>query len=196
MYRKFIKRLVDIIASLIIFPIVVVILIIFGPIIYFEDKGSIFFKAERRGQNGQIFYMLKLRSMKVNAPDIRNADNSTYNSIDDSRVTKIGAFLRKTSLDEVPQFLNVLKGDMSLIGPRPVMTDKPLSEYDKKRVDRLKVKPGITGYTQAYYRNSISQEEKLEMDARYANNVTFKLDIMIFFKTIKTVLFRENIYTR
>lgn len=194
MYSKFLKRLIDIILSLLVCPIVLLVIVVFSPFIYYEDKGSIFYKAKRRGQYGTVFNMLKLRTMKVNAPDIRNEDNSTYNSENDPRVTKVGRILRKTSLDEFPQFLNVIKGDMSLIGPRPVMTDKPLSEYDQVRMDRLKVKPGITGLSQAYYRNSISQEEKMKIDAEYANTVSFVLDIKIIFKTLKTVLLKENIY--
>ncbi|MDF0479334.1 sugar transferase [Vagococcus sp. PNs007] len=194
MYSKFFKRWIDIVLCLLVCPIVLLVIIVFAPFIYFEDKGSIFYKAKRRGQYGTVFNMLKLRTMKVNAPDIRNEDNSTFNSENDPRVTKVGRVLRKTSLDEFPQFLNVIKGDMSLIGPRPVMTDKPLSEYDQVRIDRLKVKPGITGLSQAYYRNSISQEEKMKIDAEYANTVTFVLDIKIIFKTLKTVLLKENIY--
>lgn len=132
--------------------------------------------------------------MKMNAPDIRNVDNSTYNSPDDPRITKIGSFIRRTSIDEIPQIFNVLKGDMSFIGPRPITINRPLSEYDEKRRVRLTVKPGITGYSQAYYRNSISQEEKLEYDAEYARKISFLLDLKIFFKTIQTIVKKENIY--
>lgn len=132
--------------------------------------------------------------MKMNAPDIRNADNSTYNAPDDPRITKVGRLLRKTSIDELPQLLNVLIGDMSLIGPRPITVNKPLSEYDEKRKVRLEVRPGITGYSQAYFRNSITSEEKLEKDAWYARNVSFILDMKIALATVKSVLFRSNIY--
>lgn len=172
-----------------------VVCIIFGALIWLEDRGTIFYLAKRRGKDGTIFNMYKLRSMKVNAPDIRNKDNSTFNSADDPRVTKIGKLMRKISVDELPQVFNILKGDMSWIGPRPVTTDRPLSEYDQKRKDRLKVKPGITGYTQAYYRNNISQEDKLALDAKYAQKVTFLGDLKIFFKTIETVVCRKNVYT-
>lgn len=106
-----------------------------------------------------------------------------------------GKLMRKISVDELPQVFNILKGDMSWIGPRPVTTDRPLSEYDQKRKDRLKVKPGITGYTQAYYRNNISQEDKLALDAKYTQKVTFLGDLKIFFKTIETVVCRKNVYT-
>lgn len=195
MYKKYFKRILDFIIALITMPIIIVITMIVGPIIFIEDRGSIYYKAKRRGLNGSIFEMYKFRSMKMNAPDIRNKDNSTYNAPDDPRITKIGSFLRKTSIDELPQLINVLKGDMSLIGPRPVTTDRPLEDYDEKRLVRLRVKPGITGYTQAYYRNSIPQEEKLQKDAEYALHVTFIGDLKILFKTIQTVLLRKNLYT-
>ena len=138
--------------------------------------------------------MYKFRSMFNNAPDIRQEDGSTYNAKDDPRVTKIGKILRKTSLDEVPQLLNVLLGDMSIIGPRPFVPLNGKNNTSKDFEDRLKVKPGITGYTQAYFRNSISQDEKIRMDAEYARNVTFLGDIKILLKTIETVLQRKNIY--
>ena len=194
MYRKYVKRWMDFLFSLILSPFVLLICVIFAPFIYFEDRGSIFYKAKRRGLNGSIFEMYKLRSMKMNAPDIRNADNSTFNSPDDPRITRIGKTIRKLSIDELPQVFNILKGDMSFIGPRPVTINKPLEEYDDKRKKRLSVRPGITGYQQAYYRNSITQEEKFEMDAEYAENISFLFDLKIFFKTIQTVLMRKNIY--
>ena len=195
MYERYIKRGLDVIFAVIALPIVLVVCIIFGTLIWLEDRGTIFYLAKRRGKDGTIFNMYKLRSMKVNAPDIRNKDNSTFNSADDPRVTKIGKLMRKISVDELPQVFNILKGDMSWIGPRPVTTDRPLSEYDQKRKDRLKVKPGITGYTQDYYRNNISQEDKLALDAKYAQKVTFLGDLKIFFKTIETVVCRKNVYT-
>lgn len=194
MYIKYIKRIIDLIISICVFPFFIILFIIIAPIIFFEDRGSVFYRAKRRGMNGCVYEMYKFRSMKMNAPDIRNADNSTYNSPDDPRITKIGKVLRKTSIDEIPQILNVLKGDMSIIGPRPTTTDKPLELYDEKRLVRLRVRPGITGYTQAYYRNSITQEEKFEFDAQYASEVSFILDTKIFFRTIYTVLAGKNIY--
>ena len=119
MYRKYFKRIFDLILVLVGLPLWFIILAIVGPIIYFQDKGSIFYNAPRLGKDGKIFKMYKFRSMKVNAPDIRNEDGSTFNSEDDSRLTNIGKFIRKTSIDEIPQLLNIIKGDMSTIGPRP-----------------------------------------------------------------------------
>lgn len=196
MYRNCFKRLFDIVGALLALPFVLIIIIVVAPFIYLEDRGSIFYFAPRRGRYGKIFKMFKLRSMKMNAPDIRNSDNSTYNSPDDPRITKIGRFIRKTSIDELPQFFNVLIGDMSFIGPRPVTIDRPLEEYDEKRKKRLEVRPGITGYSQAYFRNSITNEEKLEKDAIYAQNVTFIGDLKIILATINTVVFRKNIYNK
>ncbi|MDU2648457.1 sugar transferase [Anaerococcus vaginalis] len=194
-YKKIIKRILDLILAIIALPFVLIICLIFGILIYIEDKGDIFYIAKRRGLNGSIFGMYKLRSMKMNAPDIRNEDNSTFNSANDPRVTKIGKILRKTSIDELPQVFNILKGDMSWIGPRPITIDRPVSEYDQKRIDRLKVKPGVTGYAQAYFRNNISQEEKLQLDAEYAKEISLLLDLKIVFKTIQIVLLQKNVYT-
>lgn len=195
-YKKYVKRVIDFIGALILTPFLLILCVIVGPFIYFEDQGSIFYKAKRRGVNGSIFEMYKFRSMKMNAPDLRNADNSTYNSPDDPRITKTGRILRKTSIDEIPQIFNILKGDMSFIGPRPITINRPLEEYDEKRKIRLQVRPGVTGYSQAYFRNSISQEKKLQYDADYAQNVTFIGDVKIIFKTIDTVLHRKNIYIK
>lgn len=195
-YKKYVKRTLDFTGSLILTPIVGAVCLVCGPFIYAEDHGPVFYKAKRRGIGGKPFEMYKLRSMKVNAPDIRNADDSTFNSTTDIRVTKIGRILRKTSIDELPQIFNVLKGDMSFIGPRPVTVDKNYEELDAVRKMRLTVRPGITGYSQAYYRNSISQDEKLKLDAKYAENVSFTLDTKIFFKTIETVVMHKNIYNK
>ena len=193
-YKKYVKRGLDILLSLVLLPFLLVIGLVVSPLIYLEDRGTVFYKAKRRGVKGRIFDMYKFRSMKMNAPDLRNEDNSTYNAPDDPRITKIGKIIRKTSVDELPQILNILKGDMSFIGPRPITINRPLEEYDEKRKIRLLVRPGITGYSQAYYRNSISQEEKLQHDAEYAQNVTFLGDVKIILKTIDTVIHRKNIY--
>lgn len=196
MYSRYFKRLIDVLIAILVFPFFAVLFVIVAPMIVLEDGGSIFYKAKRRGLNGCVFEMYKFRSMKMNAPDLRNADNSTYNAPDDPRITKIGKFLRKTSLDEIPQIINVLKGDMSIIGPRPITINRPLQEYDEKRRIRLQVRPGITGYTQAYFRNSITQEEKFQMDALYAETVTFVIDIKILIQTFVTVVFQKNIYNK
>ena len=197
MYKKFFKRIIDIIGSFVILPFVLLVIIILAPIIYFTDKGPVFYNAERLGVKCKKFKMYKLRSMYVNAPDLRNPDGSTFNSDNDPRVTPIGRIIRKTSLDEFPQFLNVLFGDMSFIGPRPTLTGNA-GKYDDLKGDEKKrydVKPGITGYAQAYYRNSISEKEKFHWDAYYAENLSFMLDVKILFQTVWSVATRKNINT-
>lgn len=193
MYKHFFKRLIDFLISLLALPFVLLTIIIFGPIIFLTDRGPIFYCGERIGKNGKPFKMIKFRSMKVNAPDIRLEDGSTFNGENDPRVTKIGKFLRKTSIDELPQFLNVLVGQMSIIGPRPDPLDW-LDRYPDDIKVFLTVRPGITGYSQAYFRNSADGYEKMQNDAYYAKNLSFGLDVKIFFKTIVTVFKRENIY--
>lgn len=194
MYKLFIKRLIDIICGIIGCVAFLVAFIFVAPVIYFTDKGPVFYNATRRGRYGKDFKMYKFRSMKVNAPDLRNADGSTYNSDDDPRVTKIGRIMRKTSIDELPQFINVLKGDMSMIGPRPTLAKKPFSECDPKTIRRYNVRPGITGYSQAYFRNSITQDEKFEHDCYYVDNLSFVMDVKVLFKTVASVLKHENVF--
>jgi len=131
--------------------------------------------------------------MIVDAPDIRLPDGSTYNAEDDPRVTKIGKFLRKTSIDELPQIFNVLKGEMSFIGPRPDPVDW-LNKYTEEEKVFLTVKPGITGYNQAYFRNSVDANTKIKNDIFYAENISFILDLKILLKTLQTVFSRQNIH--
>lgn len=196
MYKKYIKRWIDIILSVIALPFLGILFIVLAPIIVSEDRGPIFYNAERLGYKGKIFKMYKFRSMKVNAPDIRNEDGSTYNGDRDPRVTRIGRVLRKTSIDEIPQILNVLKGDMSWIGPRAHLTTHftTYEALDERQKKRLTVRPGITGYNQAYYRNSVNLEEKIKNDIFYVDHLTFLLDIKVFLKTIDSVIRRKNIY--
>lgn len=197
MYKHFLKRVFDIIGAIIVLPFVIIIILLLAPIIYFTDRGPIFYNASRTGKYCKQFKMFKLRSMYVNSPDLRNADGSTFNSDNDPRVTPIGRFMRKTSLDEFPQFLNVLLGDMSFVGPRPTLGNTTLKFEDLEgdRKMRYTVKPGITGYAQAYFRNSISQEEKFRYDAEYAEKISLWLDIKILFATAFSVLAHKNINT-
>lgn len=132
---------------------------LFGILIKLEDRGPIFYCGERLGKDSKLFKMYKFRSMKVNAPDIRNDDGSTFNSSKDPRITKVGKFIRETSIDELPQLFNVLKGDMSIIGPRASVGNS-LNTFKSDEIDKMKVRPGITGYTQAYYRNDLTMREK------------------------------------
>ncbi len=197
MYRHFFKPLIDFCGALVMLPFVLLVIIIFGPIIWLTDKGPVFYNANRAGKDYKPFKMFKLRSMYVNSPNLKNPDGSTYNADDDPRVTPIGRFLRKTSLDEFPQFLNVLLGDLSFIGPRAKIyhADKDLTKIDENRRKSYSVKPGITGYAQAYYRNSITQDEKFKWDAYYADHISFLMDAKIIWQTIVSVLGRKNINT-
>lgn len=194
MYRLFLKRVIDLILSLLALPFWCIIALPVALAIKLDDGGPVFYKSKRVGKGFKMFYMYKFRSMKVNAPDLRNEDGGTYNASDDPRVTKIGKFLRETSLDETPQLLNIIKGDMSIIGPRAGDWESVDTYLDDEK-DKCKVKPGLTGYCQAYYRNSAPVREKRLKDAWYANNVSFALDVKIFFKTIVTVLRHDNLYT-
>ena len=193
-YQIVLKRFIDILLCIIIIPVVLLITIPIALAIKLEDDGPVFYKSRRLGKGFREFNMLKFRSMKVNAPDLRNDDGSTYNSQSDSRVTRIGHFIRETSLDELPQCFNVLFGHMSLIGPRAGDVESK-DTYEEDEKDKLLVRPGISGYTQAYYRNNLGVREKRHYDAWYAHNVSLWLDIKIIFKTVATVLKRENVYT-
>lgn len=189
---KVIKRFIDIILSLAALPIILLTILIVGIIIKLEDRGPIIYKSKRVGKNGEIFNMYKLRSMYVNAPDIRLEDGSTFNSENDTRVTKIGNIIRKTSIDELPQIINVLLGHMSIIGPRPSTPHwLTICKDDEKEI--LNISPGLTGYNQAYFRNTISDAEKYQNDLYYVRNVSFSLDLKIFFKTIYVVLMRKGV---
>lgn len=189
---RFIKRTFDITCSAILMIPIGLVIGISAIFIKAEDKGPVFYMASRTGRYGKIFKMYKLRSMKVNAPDIRLEDGSTYNGDDDPRVTKFGKFARKTSIDELPQVINILKGDMTFIGPRP---DTPIgsSAYTEEEKIILTVRPGITGYNQAVNRNSVLTKEKLKNDIYYVEHLSLWFDIKIVFMTIATVLGRKNI---
>ena len=194
MYKNYLKRIMDFIIALIAIPLVLLIIVIMSPIICFNDKGPVFYNAPRLGMNGKKFKMLKFRSMYINSPDLRNSDGSTFNSSNDPRVTKVGKFMRKTSLDEIPQIFNVLIGQMSLVGPRPTLATKNFLDISEDERKRYTVRPGITGYSQAYYRNSISQSEKFRQDNYYVDNISFLLDAKIIIKTVASVLKHDNVF--
>lgn len=193
MYSKYIKRILDFAVALIAIPFWLLILLVIGVLIHFEDHGPIFYNAPRLGKDGRVFKMYKFRTMKVNVPDLRNEDGSTFNSKDDPRLTMTGKFLRKTSLDETPQILNVLIGDMSVIGPRPDLPEHR-ELYIGNEVRKLEVRPGVSGYNQAYFRNTIPWKERIQNDIFYIDHLTFFMDIKILFKTAVAVLKREDIY--
>ena len=195
MYCNVFKHIIDFTIALLLLPILLIAIMILAPIICLSDHGPLFYNGKRVGKMGRVFKMFKFRSMKVNAPDIRLEDGSTYNSADDQRVTKIGRLMRNTSIDELPQILNVLRGDMSLVGPRPNLPTTQYEKLDPAQQHRLLVKPGITGYSQAYFRNSIDADTKTKNDNYYVDNISFLLDMKILFKTFCSVFSQKNIYS-
>lgn len=192
-YVRFGKRACDIAISLVALPVVGAVTAACGIAVKAEDGGPVFYNAPRVGRGGKDFTMFKLRSMKVDAPDLVMEDGSTYNGADDPRMTRVGAFMRKTSLDEIPQFLNVLRGDMSVIGPRPDLR-RETELYVGDEGEKLSVRPGITGYAAVYGRNALPWHDRLALDVHYVRNLSFPLDAKVFAKTFSTVFSQEGIY--
>ena len=192
-YDRFGKRACDVAIGIVALPIVGTVIAGCGAAIKLEDGGPVFYNAPRVGLDGCDFTMYKLRSMRENAPDLVMDDGSTYNGADDPRMTRIGAFMRKTSLDEIPQFLNVLIGDMSVVGPRPDLR-RETELYRPGEEVKLTVKPGVTGYAAVYGRNSLPWHDRLALDAEYVRKRSFPLDAKIFLKTFATVFAQEGIY--
>lgn len=193
MYNKRFKRMLDLLIGILCIPFLFLALLVVSPLIKLSDGGKVFYLSTRLGKDLKPFKMYKFRTMKEGAPDIRNSDGSTYNSDNDDRVTKIGSILRKTSIDEIPQIINVLLGNMSLIGPRP----SPLgneNSYTQFELEKFNAKPGITGLNQATLRNGATREQRMENDVFYVNNISFLLDVKILFWTAMNVLVRKNIY--
>ena len=192
-YCRYGKRACDIAVGIVALPVVGLVTAASGIAIKHEDGGPVFYNAPRVGLGGREFTMFKLRSMKVNAPDLVMEDGSTYNGADDPRMTKVGAFLRKTSLDEIPQFLNVLRGDMSVVGPRPDLK-RETELYQGDESLKLTVKPGVTGYAAVYGRNSLPWHDRLALDVYYVRNLSFPLDVKVFVKTFTTVFKQEGVF--
>ncbi|MDU2218971.1 sugar transferase [Finegoldia magna] len=191
---NFFKRILGLIFSLVGFIILIPIFLIISILIKLTSKGSIFFKQERIGRNGKVFNMYKFRTMIVNAENI--GDGIRVRSKNDPRITKIGKILRRTSLDELPQLINVIKGDMSLVGPRPPVTYHPYNGYNnypENAKKRFIVRPGLTGLSQIKYRNGVSWDKRIEIDVKYTENISFLEDIKIILATIKIVFKPVNI---
>ena len=187
MYKNFFKRIIDFTIVFIALSIIWPILLIITIWLHFANKGAgAFFTQERPGKDGKIFKVIKFKSMT----DERDENGNLLP--DAQRLTKVGKFVRKTSIDELPQLINVLKGDMALIGPRPLLV-KYLPLYSKEQARRHEVRPGITGWAQCNGRNAISWTKKFELDVWYVDNCTFFLDFKIILLTIKKVLIREGI---
>ena len=187
MYKNGIKRIIDFVLSLIGLVVLSPVFIIVTILLYFANKGAgVFFTQERPGKEGRIFKVIKFKSMT----DERDANGILLSN--EERITRVGAFIRSTSLDEIPQLINVLKGDMALIGPRPLLVEY-LPLYSKQQARRHEVRPGITGWAQVNGRNAISWTDKFKLDVWYVDHLSFQLDLKIFFLTLKKVFIREGI---
>lgn len=187
MYKHFFKRLIDFILVLCVLLVIWPILLVITVWLHFANKGAgAFFTQDRPGKNGKIFKVIKYKTMT----DERDAEGNLLPDVD--RLTKVGRFVRSTSIDELPQLINVLKGDMALIGPRPLLPQY-LPLYSPEQARRHEVRPGITGWAQIHGRNAISWTKKFEYDVWYVDHCSFLLDLKIVFLTIKKVFIREGI---
>lgn len=186
------KRLADVVGALALVPAAAAVCAVAAVAIKLDDGGPVLYSSQRLGKDMKPFTLHKLRSMAVDAPDLRNADGSTYSSSDDPRVTRVGRILRRTSIDELPQLINVLKGEMSIIGPRP----SPLGHehtYTESFKRKFEVLPGITGYSQALNRNSDTLPERERTDTYYVDNVSLRLDLEVLLRTLVTVSTSRNL---
>lgn len=186
-----IKRILDFLFSLIILLILLPLFLVVAILIKLDSKGPVIFKQSRLGKDGNVFKVWKFRTMIDNAEKMGTGLTTAQN---DPRITRVGKILRKASIDELPQLINVLKGDMSFIGPRPAPVHH-LKQYNENERQRLKVLPGITGWAQVNGRNILTWPERIEKDIWYVNNISFLLDLKIAFKTIKVVLLSEGVYS-
>lgn len=186
LYRNIFKRMVDFGISIFAFSLLLPMFVLGTILLVFANQGRPFFFQIRPGKNGRLFKIIKFKTMN----DKRDVDGRLLP--DAVRLTPVGAFVRKTSLDEIPQLLNVIKGDMSLIGPRPLLPEY-LPLYSKEQMRRHEVRPGITGWAQVNGRNAIGWEQKFRLDVWYVDNISFWLDLKIIFLTIKKVIVKEGI---
>ena len=191
----FLKRLIDLVGSGIGLIIISPFLIIIALLIKTTSPGPVFFFQERLGKNGRVFKIIKFRTMVVNAEKL--GDGLSVKDDSDSRITKIGRFLRSTSLDELPQLFNVFKGEMSLVGPRPPVPYHPYKyeEYTEVQRKRFTMRPGITGLSQIRVRNSVGWDERIVIDNEYINSFNIILDIKVLFFTARKMVQRKNIYS-
>ena len=196
---KAVKRIFDIVFSLIGLILLSPVFLIIAIIIKLDSKGPVFFIHSRIGEKGKPIGIYKFRTMVNNAEDLiksftpeqKEEFERSYKLENDPRITKIGNFLRKTSLDELPQILNILKGELSIIGPRPIVQAE-LDKYEENKDKFLSVRPGLTGYWAANGRSDTTYEERMKMELYYVDNMSFKLDVKIFFKTIFAVIKKEG----
>lgn len=185
------KRLFDIFLSFFSVVILLPVLVAIAVGIKISSKGSVIFKQERAGKNGRPFMFYKFRTMRVDVDPFGPSPKSS----DDPRLTRVGRFIREYSLDELPQLFNILKGDMSIVGPRPLYLSQ-IAEWDERQKKRLLVKPGLTGLAQIHGRGELSREEKLELDVKYVEMASFFTDVKIMMATIHRVFVRKGIYEK
>mgnify|MGYP002549229119 FL=1 len=194
-----IKRVIDVILASVALILLSPLFAIIAIAIKIDSKGPVFFAHKRIGKNGKIIKLYKFRSMVINAeeliksftPEQMREYKENYKLTNDLRITKVGKFLRKTSLDELPQLINIINGDLSIIGPRPVVADE-LEKYGVNKDKFLSVTPGLTGYWAANGRSNTTYEQRMEMELYYIDNLSLKMDIKVFFKTILSVLKKEG----
>lgn len=194
-YNDYIKRFCDLVLSLIGIIISSPIFLIVAVAIKIDSRGPVLFKQDRIGKDGKVFKIYKFRSMIVGA---ENTGSKNYSFKGDPRVTKVGKFIRATSIDELPQLINIIKGEMSIIGPRPVLTYFPCTydEYTKEQLKRFEARPGVTGLAQINGRKGIPWDKRISYDIEYIENISFLLDLKIFFKTVYNVIFmKDNLNT-
>ena len=189
------KRVLDVALVSLAAPVALPLIVFCAVLVRLSSPGPILFTQARLGRSGRPFRLFKFRSMLHNAPERRNPDGSAYAGRDDGRVTRIGRFLRQTSLDELPQLFNILRGDMSFVGPRPDQTDQ-LRFYAETEKRKLAVKPGLTGLAQISGRNGISWQQRKALDIEYVSRRSLRLDLVILCKTIPYVLSGRDIHTR
>ena len=194
-----VKRVIDVILASIALILLSPVFAIIAIAIKIDSKGPVFFAHKRIGKNGNIIKLYKFRSMVINAeeliksftPEQMREYKENYKLTNDPRITKVGKFLRKTSLDELPQLINIINGDLSIIGPRPVVADE-LEKYGVNKDKFLSVTPGLTGYWAANGRSNTTYEQRMEMELYYIDNLSLKMDIKVFFKTILSVVKKEG----
>lgn len=185
-----IKRLLDVVGAGLGLVLLAPLFGVIAVLIRLDSSGPVFFRQERAGKGGASFRIFKFRTMRVAPGPVRGSQPD-----DDSRITRVGRWLRRLSLDELPQLINVTRGDMSLVGPRPALPYQ-IERYDEHQRRRLEVRPGITGWAQVNGRNSLTWEEKIELDVWYVNHISFRLDARILLKTFRAVLDSSGIYFR
>lgn len=191
MYRQFGKRTIDCILSALALVLLSPLLLIVAIAVKLDSKGPILFKQKRLGLHGKEFFILKFRSMTVNA---EHTGSGVYSDDNDPRVTRVGKFIRATSIDELPQLVNILRGDMAIVGPRPPLTYHPwpIDQYTEEQMEMFSVRPSITGWAQVHGRKTVEWHERIRLNVWYTQHVSFRLDVKILFMTVFKVLRNDD----